>query len=169
MERNSKRNGGTNWWNETMKWNKLCWRRRCRAICIHELCADGMQKTREFFFLLLHVFFFFFLFFFFQSCYMGYSLHDYKLKNTHECTAQMLTSKPVYRESKCMWGCITWCISCTVIKPCVCVHACSQDLKLAVKQALELHAPSSLRSSEIQNFTTCSLFSLSLLLCWCCC
>ncbi len=66
-------------------------------------------------------FFFLFFFFFFQSCYKGNSLHDCKLKNTQECTAQMLTSKPMYKESKCMWGCITWCRSCTAIKPCVCV------------------------------------------------
>ncbi len=75
----------------------------------------------------------------------------------------MLTSKPMYKESKCMWGCITWCRFYTTIKPCVCgvalpgvdfilqsnlvcvrVHACSQDLKLVVKQTLELLAPSSL-------------------------
>jgi hypothetical protein len=40
---------------------------------------------------------------------------------TQECIAQMLTSKPMYKESKCMWGYITWCKSCIVIKPCVCV------------------------------------------------
>ncbi len=50
-------------------------------------------------FLLLRVFFLV-LFFFFQSCYKGYSLHDYKLKNTQECTTQMLTSKPMYKENK---------------------------------------------------------------------
>jgi hypothetical protein len=33
----------------------------------------------------------------------------------------MLTSKPMYKESKCMWGFITWCRSCTVIKPCACM------------------------------------------------
>jgi hypothetical protein len=33
----------------------------------------------------------------------------------------MLTSKPMYKENKCMWGCITWCRSCTAIKLCVCV------------------------------------------------
>jgi hypothetical protein len=44
---------------------------------------------------------------------------------------------------------------------CVCVCTCSQDLKLAAKQALELLAPSSLRSSRTQNFTTCSLFLVS--------
>jgi hypothetical protein len=54
-----------------------------------------------FFFIIL------FFFFFFQSYYTGYSLHDYKLKNTQECIAQMLTSKPMYKESKCIWGCIT--------------------------------------------------------------
>jgi hypothetical protein len=113
------------------------------------------REKRNVFFLLLRVIIiiiiiiiFFFFLFFFQRCYKGYSLHDYKLKNTHECTTQMLTSKPMYNESKCMWGCIIWCRSCTAIKPCVCVCACSQDLKLAIKQALELFAPSSLRSSE---------------------
>jgi hypothetical protein len=28
----------------------------------------------------------------------------------------------MYKESKCMWGCITWCRSCTAIKPYV--HVC---------------------------------------------
>jgi hypothetical protein len=117
------------------------------------------RRKKRNFFLLLHVFFFFF----FQNCYMGYSLHDYKLKNTQKCTARMLTSKPMNKENKCMWGCITWCKSCTIIKPCVCVCACSQDLKLVVKQALELLTPSSLWSSRIQNFIACSLFSVSIL------
>jgi hypothetical protein len=67
-------------------------------------------------------FFFFSFFFFFQSYYKGNSLYDYKLKNTHECTTQMLTSKPMYKESTCTWGCITGCRSCIVIKPCVCVY-----------------------------------------------
>ncbi len=118
-------------------------------------------EKKKFFFLLLCIFFILH-FFFFQNCYKGYSLHDYKLKNTQECTAQMLTSKLMYKESKCMWGCITWCRSYITIKPCVCVCACSQDLKLAIKQALELFVPSSLRNSETQNFITCSLFSVSL-------
>jgi hypothetical protein len=74
----------------------------------------------------------------------------------------MLTSKPMYKESKCMWGCITWCRSCIAIKPCVCVCMCSQDLKLAVKQALELLAPSSFRSSGTPNFTAWSLISVSI-------
>jgi hypothetical protein len=60
-----------------------------------------------------------FLFFFFQSYYKGYSLHGCKLKNTQECTTHMLTLKPMYKESKCMWGCITWCS--TTIKSCVCM------------------------------------------------
>ncbi len=116
------------------------------------------RKERNLFFLLRV-----FVFFFFQSCYKGYSLHDCKFKNTQECIAQMQTSKPMYKESKCMWGCITWCKSCTIIKPCVCVHACSQNLKLIVKQTLELLASSSLQSFGIQNFIACSLFSVSLL------
>jgi hypothetical protein len=33
----------------------------------------------------------------------------------------MLTSKPMYKENKCMWGYITWCRSYIAIKPCVCV------------------------------------------------
>jgi hypothetical protein len=61
----------------------------------------------------------FFFFFFFQSCYKGYSLHGCKLKNTWECTTHMLTLKPMYKESKCTWGCITWCS--TTSKPCVCM------------------------------------------------
>ncbi len=62
-----------------------------------------------------------------------------------------------------MWGYITWCRSCTAIKPYVCVCACSQDLKLVVKQALELFAPSSFQNSRTQKFTACSLFLMSLL------
>ncbi len=90
---------------------------------------------------------------------------------TQECTAQMLTSKPMYKESKCMWGCITWCKFCISSIPCVCVCVCtcSQDLKLAIKQALELLILSSLRSFEIHNFIACSLFSVSLLLHLRCC
>jgi hypothetical protein len=88
--------------------------------------ASMVCRREEFFssftscFFIINILFFFF----FQSCYMGYSLHDYKLKNTQECTAQMLISKPMYKESKCMWGCITWCRFCTVIKTCVCVFVC---------------------------------------------
>jgi hypothetical protein len=48
---------------------------------------------------------------------------------------------------------------------CVCVCACSQDLKVAIKQALELFAPSSFRSSRTQNFTACNLFLESFLFC----
>ncbi len=85
----------------------------------------------------------------------------------------MLTSKPMCKESKCKWGCITWCRSCIGIKPCVCVCVCvcasSQDLQLAVKQALELFVPSSLQSSRIQNFIVYSLFSMSLFFRLCCC
>jgi hypothetical protein len=47
------------------------------------------------------------LFVFFLGYYKGYSLHDNKFKNTWECIAQMLTSKPMYKERKCMWGYIT--------------------------------------------------------------
>jgi hypothetical protein len=67
---------------------------------------------------------------------------------THMKT-QMLISKPMYKKSRCMWGCIPWCRSCTIIEPCVCVCTCSQDLKLVVKQALELLVPSSFRSFGI--------------------
>ncbi len=98
---------------------------------------------------------------FFQNYYKGYSLHDYKFKKIQECTTQRLTSKPMYKERKCMWGCTTWCKYYTTIKPCVC--ACSQDLKLAVQQALELLVPSSLQSFRTKNFTACSLFLVSLL------
>jgi hypothetical protein len=52
---------------------------------------------------------------------------------------------------------------------CVCVCMCSQDLKLAVKQALELLVPSSFLSSRIQNFTTNSLFLVSIFPCLHCC
>jgi hypothetical protein len=51
----------------------------------------------------------------------------------------------------------------------VCVCVCSQDLKLVVKQALELLTPSSFRSFEIQNFIACNLFSVSIFPCLCCC
>jgi hypothetical protein len=139
------------------------------VIRVHKLCNDGVQKKRNFFFLLLRVIIIIILFFFFQNCYKGNSLHDFKLKNTQECTTQMLISKPMYKESKCMWGCITWCRSYIAIKPCVCVCTCSQDLKLAVKQALELLAPSSFRRSRTHNFTACSLFLVSLLPHLCCC
>jgi len=50
---------------------------------------------------------------------------------------------------------------------CVCVRACSQDLKLAVKQALELLTPSSFQSSETQNFIACNLFCRNLTLAKC--
>jgi hypothetical protein len=83
----------------------------------NDLCPQALQRwcaeeKREFFsFTSCFCFFIilFFFFFFFKSYYKGYSLHDYKLKNTQECIAQMLTLKPMYKESKCMWGCITWC------------------------------------------------------------
>jgi len=78
-------------------------------------------KKKDFFFLLRVFIIIIIIIFFFQSYYKGNSLHDYKLKNTQKCTPQMLTSKPMYKERKCMWGCITWCRSCIVIKPCVCV------------------------------------------------
>ncbi len=69
-----------------------------------------------------------------------------------------------------MWGCITWCRSCITIKPFVCVCMCMLPRpKVGNEQALELLAPSSLRSFETQNFTTCSLFPVSLLPCLRCC
>jgi hypothetical protein len=117
-----------------------------RSTSVSSAAMARIREERNFF-LLLRVFFFFFFFFsffFFLSYYKGYSLHDCKLKNTQECTTQMLTSKPMYKENKCMWGCITWCKSETTIKPCV--YACSQDLKFTIKQVLELLVPSSFRS-----------------------
>jgi hypothetical protein len=104
------------------------------------------KKKQDFFFL-------FFFFFFFQSCYKGNSLHDCKLKNTQECTAQMLTSKPMYKESKCMWGCITWCRSCTAIKPCVCVYVLPRP-KAGSKTsfgAARSFLPPKLRNSELYS------------------
>ncbi len=122
------------------------------------MSSVAMACKREEKFLFFFTSFFFlikilFFFFFFQSCYKGNSLHDYKLKNTQECTTQVLTSKPMYKENKCIWGCITWCRSCIAIKPCVCVCVCtcSQDLKLAVKQTLELLAPSSSEAPELKT------------------
>jgi hypothetical protein len=55
--------------------------------------AMACERKERIFFLILGVFFLIIFFFFFQSCYKGYSLHDSKLKNIHECIAQMLTSK----------------------------------------------------------------------------
>jgi hypothetical protein len=55
------------------------------------------KKELRIFFFLLHGFLKILFFFLFQSCYKGYSLHDYKFKNTHKCTTQMLTSKPMYK------------------------------------------------------------------------
>jgi hypothetical protein len=43
------------------------------VIRICELFDNGMHKRKNNFFFFLS---------FFQSCYKGYSLHDYKLKNT---------------------------------------------------------------------------------------
>jgi hypothetical protein len=51
----------------------------------------------------------------------------------------------------------------------VCVCMCSQDLKWAVKQALELFTPSFLWSFRFQNFTTYNLFLVSLFLHLHCC
>jgi hypothetical protein len=84
-------------WNETkLEPNELRRQQRCRAIRIHELCNDNVQKRRKNFFFLLRVFVFFliFFFFFFQSCYKGYSLHDYKLKKhtgVHSLDANLKT------------------------------------------------------------------------------
>ncbi len=98
-------------------------------------------------------FFIFFFFFFFQSCYKGSSLHDYKFKNTQECIAQMLTSKPMYKESKCMWGCITQCRFYTTIKPCVCV--CMLPRPKASRKssfgAVRCFLLPKLRNSELHN------------------
>jgi len=52
---------------------------------------------------------------------------------------------------------------------CTCVCTCSQNLKLVVKQALELLAPSSPWSSGTQNFIACSLFLVFFLPHLCCC
>jgi hypothetical protein len=60
---------------------------------------------------------FFFYFMFFLKFSSSSSSSKATTKATHymtasskthrECTTQMLTSKPMYKESKCMWGCIT--------------------------------------------------------------
>jgi hypothetical protein len=44
------------------------------------------KKSKEMFFFYF-MFFIIILFFFFKNCYKGYSLHDYKFKNTQECRA----------------------------------------------------------------------------------
>jgi hypothetical protein len=41
----------------------LWWQLRCRAIYVHELCNDGVQKKREIFFFLLRFFVYFLLLF----------------------------------------------------------------------------------------------------------
>jgi hypothetical protein len=144
-------------WNGTdCNYDGLHQRQHYIMICVRELYNDSVQERKEFFFLLCGFFniIILFFFFFFQSCYKGYSLHDCKLKNTHECIiARMLTSKPVYKESKCMWGCITWCRSCTIIKPCVCV--CVFPIpKAGSKTSFGVACsffPSKLRNLELHN------------------
>ncbi len=67
-------------------------------ICVREPCRNGVQNIIYLFIsstLCFVLFFIIIIFFFFQRCQKGNSLHDCKLKNTHECTTQMLTSKPV--------------------------------------------------------------------------
>jgi hypothetical protein len=44
----------------------------------------------------------------------------------------------------------------------LCVCTCSQDPKLAIKQALEMFTPSFFWSFGTQNFMVCNLFSMSL-------
>jgi hypothetical protein len=86
--------------------------------------AMACKREQRIYFFFYMVFFYIIIFLLlFQNFYKSYSLHDYKLKNTQECIAHMLTSKPMYKENKCMWGCITWCKSCTTITLCVCVRA----------------------------------------------
>jgi hypothetical protein len=93
-------------------------------------CAMMVCKRKERFFFFYFVFLFiFFFFFFFQSYYKGYSLHDCKLKNTQKCIAEILTSKTMCKEIKCIWGYITSCRSCIVIKPFVCVCVCVRPPK----------------------------------------
>jgi hypothetical protein len=82
------------------------------------------RKERNFF-LLLRVFFSFSSSFSFSKATTKVTHYMTTSSKTQECIAQMLTSKPMYKENKCMWGYITWCKSCIVIKPCVCVCACS--------------------------------------------
>ncbi len=119
---------------------------------VEVMCLLRKKKKQDFFFL-----------FFLQSCYKGNSLHDCKLKNTQECTAQMLTSKPIlmiktHVQGKQVYVGLHHLVQILYCNQTLCVCTCSQDLKLAVKQALELLAPSSLRSSAAQNFTACSLY-----------
>jgi hypothetical protein len=77
----------------------------------------------------------------------------------------MLTLKPMYTASKYVglhhMVQILYYNQTLCVRACVCT--CSQDLKLVVKQASELLMPSSLQSFKTQNFTTCSLFLMSLL------
>ncbi len=108
------------------------------------------RREERIFFLLFHVLIFFFSFFF-QNYYKG--LHECKFKNTQECIAKMLTSKPMYKENKCIWGCITWCRFCTVIKPCVCVCVLPR-LKAGSKTsfgAFRSFLPPKFRNSELHN------------------
>jgi hypothetical protein len=93
---------------------------RSKAIYVHELSNDGVKKTKK------TKKFFYFMNFFYSLLFLlellqGLLTTWLQAQNTLECIAQMLTSKPMYKESKCMWGCITWCKFCIAIKPCVCV------------------------------------------------
>jgi hypothetical protein len=109
---------------------QLCRRWHCKMICVYELCSDGVQKRRDKFFFFYFVFFLKLLFFSCSSSKATIRAIHYMIASskTHkECTTQMLTLKPIYKEIKCMWGWITWCRSSTAIKPCVCVcvRACA--------------------------------------------
>jgi hypothetical protein len=113
----------TEWKDEWNGW-WLCWRQRYRVIRICELCNDGVQKRREENFKKFYLVFFnsllFLLLFLLPKLLQGL-LTTWLQAQKH--IAQMLTSKPMYKESKCMWGCITQCRSSIAIKPCVSVCA----------------------------------------------
>jgi len=64
--------GNGQWMATYDNYNK--WQQCCRAVHVHELYGDGVQKRKMIYFLLLRVFiylfiffFFFFFFFFFQN------------------------------------------------------------------------------------------------------
>jgi hypothetical protein len=155
------------------EWNELRQRRRCITVHICKFYGDGMQKKRFFSFIscfFLNNFFFFFFPKLLQGLLITW-LQAQKHTGVHSPYVNLQTrvqGKQMYVGLHCL-------VQTLYCNHLVCVCACSQDLKLAVKQALELFTPSSLRSSRTHNFTTCSLFSVSLSLAYtvvsygCCC
>ncbi len=138
------------------------------------------QKIREFFFLLLRVFFYSLLLLLpkllqgLLATWLQAQKHtrvhslDVNLK-THAQEKQMYVG--LHHLVQILYCNQTLCV-------CVCVGTCSQDLKLATKQALELFVPSSLLPPELETsqLIICLWCRLSLTYvvasygcCWSCC